>query len=89
MGGFGRGCYRFKNQFFSRSNHQTSDFNKKWQKHFLLTGNVEIPTVSHNFCSSRSKPMLSMFSRVIGDVQSLMCSISFSVIKHCQSIETN
>ena len=33
--------------------------------------------------------MLSMFSRVIGDAQSHMCTISFSIVKCRQSIEMN
>ena len=62
---------------FSHGNHQTSDFNEKRHKHFSSDLKLEIPTVSHNFCSSRSQPMLSMFSRVIGDAHGLLCAISF------------
>ena len=47
---------------------------------FLLTRDFETPTISHNFCSNGSQPMLSMFSRVTGDAQSLVCAISFSVV---------
>ena len=43
---------------FFRNNHWSFDFSQKQYKHcqectFLLTGNLDIFTVSHNFCSSR------------------------------------
>ena len=80
-GGFGSGRYRFKNRFCLVV-IINSDFNEKQHKQF----NSDLKLRNCYYLSqfpfkySRSQPMLSIFSRVTGDAQSLMCAISFSVV---------
>ena len=79
-GGFRSGRYKFKTRFFLVVIIKAPISIKNSTNIFLLTRDFETPTISHNFCSNGSQPMLSMFSRVTGDAQSLVCAISFSVV---------